>query len=130
MSRGTHVWTTPAHPSSSIARAKYLIHSGRWSYEPRACRHSKPAEATGSILAPPTWASEPARPAVDVAGAVQHGQRFAGHGAVIDEAIRQLEAGGRDPLVRLVQGRGGVAHIVLFLRRIRPCQPQRPGLFR
>src|SRR5262249_3897370 len=57
---------------------------------------------------------EPARPAVDVAGAVQYGQRFAGHSAVIDKAIGQLEAGGRAPLARLLQGRGGFAHIVLF----------------
>jgi hypothetical protein len=57
---------------------------------------------------------EPACPAVDVVGTVQHGQRFAGHGAVIDKAIRQLEAGSRHPLERLVQGRGGVAHLVLF----------------
>ncbi len=59
---------------------------------------------------------EPARPAVNVAGAVQHGQRFAGHSAVIDEAVRQLEAGGRHPLERLVQGRSGLAHVVLFAR--------------
>jgi hypothetical protein len=57
---------------------------------------------------------EPVRPAVDVVGAVQHGQRLAGHGAVIDKSIRQLEAGGRHPLECLVQGRGGIAHVVLF----------------
>jgi hypothetical protein len=70
---------------------------------------------------------EPACPAVDVASAVQCGQRFTSHSAVIDEAIWQLEAGGRDPLVRLVQGRGGVAHNVLILRRIRPCQSHCPS---
>jgi len=64
----------------------------------------------------PACPGEPARPAVDVVGAVEHGQRFAGHGPVIDEAVRQFEAGGRHPLERLVQGGSGLAHVVLFAR--------------
>ena len=58
-------------------------------------------------------------------GAVEHGQRLAGHGSVVDEAVRQLEAGRRHPLERLVQGGRRVTHIVLLL--LRPMNPRRSG---
>src|SRR5207253_517719 len=63
----------------------------------------------------PARPGEPARPAVDVAGTVEHGQRLAGHGPVVDEAVRQLEAGRRHPLERLVQGWRRVTHVVLLV---------------
>jgi len=62
----------------------------------------------------PARLGEPARPAVDVASAVEHGQRLAGHGSVVDEAVRQLEAGSRHPLERLVQSWRSVTHVVLL----------------
>ena len=61
----------------------------------------------------PACSGEPARPAVDVVGAVEHGQRLAGHGSVVDKAVRQLEAGRRHPLERLVQSWRRVTHLVL-----------------
>jgi hypothetical protein len=70
----------------------------------------------------PARPGEPARPAVDVFSAVEHGQRLAGHGSVVDKAVRQLEAGRRHPLERLVQRWRRVAHIVLLLPPVNPCR--------
>src|SRR5215470_7171584 len=91
-------WLASVHAAISVAEGLPPLNAGR--------RHRLDPDAARL--------GEPARPAVSVLGAVQYGQRFAGHGAVIDGAIWQLEAAGRDPLVRPVRGRGGVAHIVLF----------------
>ena len=44
---------------------------------------------------------------------------------LVDEAVRQLEAGRRHPLERLVQGRRRVTHLVLLL--LRPVYPCRSG---
>src|SRR5258708_28136165 len=70
----------------------------------------------------PACPGEPARPAVDVVSAIEHGQRLAGHGSVVDESVRQLEAGRRHPLERLVQGWRRVTHIVLLLPPANPCR--------
>src|SRR6185312_9029133 len=51
------------------------------------------------------------------------GQRLAGHGPVIDKAVRQLEAGRRHPLERLVQSWRRVTHVVLLAAAA--CEP--PG---
>ena len=73
----------------------------------------------------PACPGEPSRPAVDVVGAVEHGQRLAGHGPVVDEAVRQLEAGRRHPLERLVQSRRRVTHLALLAAAAREPLPQR-----
>src|SRR6266851_1250321 len=71
----------------------------------------------------PACPGEPARPAVDVVSAIENGQRLAGHGSAVDEPVRQLEAGRRHPLERLIQGRRRVTHVVLL--RAREPLPQR-----
>jgi len=68
----------------------------------------------------PACQCEPARPAVDVVSAIEHGQRLTGHGSVVDETVRQLEAGRRHSLERLVQGWRRVTHVVLLLQRPKP----------
>jgi hypothetical protein len=72
----------------------------------------------------PARSGEPARPAVDVVSAIKHSQRLAGHGPVVDEPVRQLEAGRRHPLERLIQGWRRVTHVVRLLRAHEPL-PQR-----
>ena len=41
---------------------------------------------------------------------------------MVDKAVRQLEAGRRHPLERLIQGWRRVTHIVLLLPPMNPCR--------
>src|SRR5258708_7868125 len=104
ITRRTHAATTAGQPSSS--RAGPPLAPGRHYGAPRC----------------PACPGEPARPAVDVVSAVEHRQRLAGHGPVVDEPVRQLEAGRRHPLERLVQGWRRVTHLVLLLPPVNPCR--------
>jgi hypothetical protein len=75
----------------------------------------------------PAGPGEPAGPAADVVGAVEHGQRLAGHGPMVDKAVRQLEAGRRHPLERLIQSWRRITHAVLLLPPMEPLR-RGPGL--
>src|SRR5262249_53616420 len=126
ISHGTLVSTTTAHRSASMTRAKYPIHSGRRSYPPEGLpplevnrRHRLDLDAARL--------GEPARPSVDVVGAVRHSEPFAGHSSVVDEPVRQLGAGCRHPLERLVGGWCHVTRSILLLPQPRTrCRHRLP----